>query len=569
MGHFPTKDQIKNDKDGKIHEMKEEYLRIENNSLKKVLFEENIISKLESSKEGYGELNKSQISILQKVFSNVLNLIQGPPGTGKTFLSSFIAYNIFKFRKDKKEKILLCSPSNSAADNLASNLIKLNNVIGGKMKIMRIYAKSREFLEIPESIQKISLHNLLKVKLDKENIVMTTKDILTENIEKIVEEIDIVISTCSTSWDERIMHFSFPFVIIDEVTQCCEIESLISIAHGCKHLTLIGDQKQLGPVIMHPKANQTGMNISIFERLLKLYPNLLNMLTIQYRMHPEIVKFPSYLFYHNKILNDDSINERIKNEKLDFNKIFKLPGNGKPLFFIHNEGLETLIESGTSKINEEEVDLVVLVLEKLIKSGVDFEDIGIITPYTAQKELIVEKMKEKYKNSEKLKISSVDGFQGGEKDFIILSNVRSNENDQIGFLKNFRRLNVSITRAKKGLIIIGNAKCLYNNKCGWKNLINYYQDNKLIFVPEIKIKENGKKEFIIDKLEYKKIGNDKNVDWKDIYKEYDFDGSGNIPGNNEDLLDNFECSENVYLQGNKRHLNKKKKKKNKNKNKIY
>ena len=160
MGHFPTKDQIKNDKDGKIHEMKEEYLRIENNSLKKVLFEENIISKLESSKEGYGELNKSQISILQKVFSNVLNLIQGPPGTGKTFLSSFIAYNIFKFRKDKKEKILLCSPSNSAADNLASNLIKLNNVIGGKMKIMRIYAKSREFLEIPESIQKISLHNL-------------------------------------------------------------------------------------------------------------------------------------------------------------------------------------------------------------------------------------------------------------------------------------------------------------------------------------------------------------------------------------------------------------------------
>lgn len=82
-------------------------------------------------------------------------------------------------------------------------------------------------------------------------------------------------------------------VIIDEVTQCCEIESLISITHGCKHLTLIGDQKQLGPVILHPKANSTGMKVSLFERMIKLYPDLLNMLTIQYRMHAEIVQFPS------------------------------------------------------------------------------------------------------------------------------------------------------------------------------------------------------------------------------------------------------------------------------------
>lgn len=115
-------------------------------------------------------------------------------------------------------------------------------------------------------------------------------------------------------------------------------------------------------------------------------------------------------------------------------------------------------------------------MEKLIKCGADFNSIGIITPYIAQKKLIQKKLEEKYKNIENLKISSVDGFQGREKDFIILSNVRSNENDQIGFLKDFRRLNVSITRAKYGLIIIGNAKCLYHNQCVWKNLINYYQE---------------------------------------------------------------------------------------------
>ena len=85
---------------------------------------------------------------------------------------------------------------------------------------------------------------------------------------------DIVIATCSTAWDERISRQIFPFVIIDEVTQCCEIESLIPIVHGCKHLTLIGDQKQLGPIVLHPQADFTGMKVSLFERMLKLYPEL-------------------------------------------------------------------------------------------------------------------------------------------------------------------------------------------------------------------------------------------------------------------------------------------------------
>ncbi len=500
---------------------------------------------------------------MEKVFSNVLNLIQGPPGTGKTFLSSFIVYNIFQFRKNKTEKILLCSPSNSAADNLASNLIKVNKVTGEKMKILRVYAKSRENLEIEPEIKKISLHKVLEEKLKEENVETITKDESNEYIDKIINDCDIIISTCSNSWDELISHYLFSFIIIDEVTQCCEMEALVSIAHGCRHLTLIGDQKQLGPVIMHPKANKYGMNISIFERMLKLYPDLLNMLTIQYRMHPEIVKFPSEEFYQNKIENEIDL----KAIKYDFNKMFNLPNNDKPLFLIHNEGKELLMENSGSKSNEEEAILVTIFMEKLIKCGADFNNIGIITPYIAQKKLIQKKLEEKFKNIENLKISSVDGFQGREKDFIILSNVRSNENDQIGFLKDFRRLNVSITRAKYGLIIIGNAKCLYHNQCVWKNLINYYQENKLIFIPEITIKENGEKEFNINNLKYIDIGKDNNEDLKKIYNEYDFDGSHNEEGINQDLLDNFEYSKNIYLPENKNYLNKKKNKRNKKKNK--
>ena len=162
-----------------------------------------------------------------------------------------------------------------------------------------------------------------------------------------------------------------------------------------------------------------------------------------------------------------------------------------------------------------------------------------------------------------MKISSVDGFQGGERDFIILSNVRSNKNKQIGFLKDFRRLNVSITRAKYGMIVIGNIECLYHTNSIWRNFINYYNDNKLIFVPEIKEIEG--KIINIDNLTNYDINKLENIDFKSLYEEYDFDSSKNVQGINQDLLDNFECCENVYLQGNKKHLNKKNKKKKKKK----
>ena len=240
---------------------------------------------------------------MNNIFKNILNLIQGPPGTGKTFLSSFIVYNIFKYRKDKSQKILLCAPSNAAADNLALSLIKLNQVIDNKIKILRVFAKSREYIYIEDELLKASLHKKLQNKFNIDDISEIPKDELQEEIDEILNDYDIIIATCSTAWDERISRQNFPFVIIDEVTQCCEIESLIPIIHGCKHLTLIGDQKQLGPVILHPKADSIGMKVSIFERMLKLYPQLLNILNLQYRMQAEVIKFPSQEFYNNEIKN--------------------------------------------------------------------------------------------------------------------------------------------------------------------------------------------------------------------------------------------------------------------------
>ena len=237
LGKFPSEIDVKKNLDDFNN-----FKKSEEKALKSI-FMKDISSKIETSIDKFGKLNESQIASIKNVFKNVLNLIQGPPGTGKTFLSSFIVYNIFKYRKDKEQKILLCSPSNSATDNLALSLLKLNKVTGEKMKILRVFAKSREYVYIEDDLLKASLHNKLQNKFDSKDISKIPKDELQENIDEIVNDYDIIIATCSTTWDERISKQNFPFVIIDEVTQCCEIESLIPIVHGCKHLTLIGDQK--------------------------------------------------------------------------------------------------------------------------------------------------------------------------------------------------------------------------------------------------------------------------------------------------------------------------------------
>ena len=543
------------------------YVDVEAEALKR-LFGKNF--KIETNIPNYGKLNNYQKEAVIDVFHRTLNLIQGPPGTGKTFLLSYIVYNIFKLRKDKSQKILLCSPSNSATDNMALSLIRLNNIIGGEMNICRVYSKSREFLDLEDDLYNISLHGMLMEIFEVDNIYdlyeYSKKDIQYE-IDGIMQDIDIVIATCSTSWDERIKDYGFPFVLIDDDTQSCEIESLIPIVHGCKHLTLIGDLQLLGPFNLHNQADMIGMNVSLFERMLELYPDLNNSLKIQYRMNEEIVKYPNEKFYLNNIENDPSIKNLINK---DFNDKFNWPNKNIPLLFIHVEGEEE-ITIFKSKRNDQEAKIVALFVKKLNNLNIDFKNIGIITPYVAQKMLIEKELSKEFEEEDfiDLHISSIDAFQGREKDFIIVSNVRSNPYDNIGFLSDYKRLNASITRAKYGMIVIGNINCLSSKSLIWSEFIKYYSDKGLLVEPEKKEKLDNYEKIIkynINKLSKKefKIGLDNKrsalYQEKYIFIDYQID-----PYLNKDLLNNFECCENVYGKGNNRYYKKKYENKNKNK----
>jgi len=251
---------------------------------------------------------------------------------------------------------------------------------------------------------------------------------------------------------------------------------MIPLVLGCKQVVLVGDHQvglgcnflllpftqiflqQLGPVIMNKKAARAGLTQSLFERLVVLINRPIR-LQVQYRMHPCLSEFPSNMFYEGTLQNGVTAPERLRK-----NVDFPWPVPDTPMFFYQNLGQEEISSSGTSFLNRTEASNVEKIVTKFFKSGVIPSQIGVVTPYEGQRSYIVNYMqfngslkKDLYKEIE---VASVDAFQGREKDYIILSCVRSNEHQGIGFLNDPRRLNVALTRAKYGVVILGNPKVL-------------------------------------------------------------------------------------------------------------
>ena len=196
-------------------------------------------------------------------------------------------------------------------------------------------------------------------------------------------------------------------------------------------------------------------------------------------MNEKIMRFPSQEFYNNELIADESV----KNIKLS--DITGKTGNdpitdNTPVVFVDTQGkfLEKRKKGSQSKYNPEEAKLVKFITQKLIDLGVNPSDIGIITPYKDHEDFLKNLIKD-------VEIKTVDGFQGREKEVIIISLVRSNPEEEIGFLDDVRRLNVALTRAKRKLIIVGDANTLKSNRI-YNKLINYIKENgKLTTFPSI------------------------------------------------------------------------------------
>uniref|UniRef100_A0A7S2DKE2 Upf1 domain-containing protein n=2 Tax=Haptolina brevifila TaxID=156173 RepID=A0A7S2DKE2_9EUKA len=433
---------------------------------------------------GLPELNHSQVFAVKEVLQKALSIVQGPPGTGKTVTSASIVYHL---AKQNQGQTLVCAPSNVAVDQLTEKIHRTG------LRVVRFCAKSREMVD--SRVEYLTLHYQVRhldtperAELHKLQLLKDELGELSQADEKkfnslkraaereILQAADVVCCTCSAAGDPRISLLRFRQCLIDEATQATEPECLIPIVLGAKQLVLVGDHCQLGPVVMCKKAAKAGLGTSLFERLVMLSLRPIR-LQVQYRMHPCLSEFPSNTFYEGTLQNGVTSAER------QGNVAFPWPNPNRPMIFYTSVGQEEVSASGTSYLNRTEASNVEKVVSRFLSDGVEPDQVGVITPYEGQRAYIVSYMQRNGSLQQKLyadiEVASVDAFQGREKDFIILSCVRSNERQGIGFLNDPRRLNVALTRARYGLVVLGNPKVLSKQPL-WNNFLVHFKEQEVL-----------------------------------------------------------------------------------------
>uniref|UniRef100_A0A672P211 RNA helicase n=1 Tax=Sinocyclocheilus grahami TaxID=75366 RepID=A0A672P211_SINGR len=412
-------------------------------------------------------------------------LVFGPPGTGKTVT---IVEAIKQVEKNIPDAyILACAPSNSAADQLCEKLITSEHV--DSRKIYRLYASSRNPKVIPKVLEKNS-------NVEGDHIIFPRKETLVCY--------KILVSTLVTAG--RLVSGGFPVghfshIFVDEAGHAVEPETIISVAGLLNaktgQLVLAGDPKQLGPILRSPFAIKYGLGLSLLERLMtqnELYQKgtteydsrYVTKLLQNYRSHPSILKIPNELFYDGELV---ACADKIIS--CQYCTWEHLPKSGFPVIFHGVIGKDERESNSPSFFNTSEIDIMIDYLKKLLltqaKKGIakiSPKEIGIIAPYRKQVEKIRKaiKMHRELKSCsgiEELKVGSVEEFQGQERKVIIVSTVRSDkkhiildETFSIGFLKNEKRFNVAVTRAKSLLIMVGNPIILQTDAT-WGRFIHY------------------------------------------------------------------------------------------------
>lgn len=462
-------------------------------------------------------LNESQKKAVKSALSTKdFFLIHGPFGTGKTrTLTELI---IQEHKRDKK--ILVTAESNIAVDNLLER-IAINEEINitrlGQLKrikeenqkyaliskveqhpqgrklqeyrnIINEYKNELNYYTKPthDNRRGLSYNQIKQYARKKRQVHGINKEMMQsmarwidydEKIQELYNEIkkiedkimadiidasDIIMSTNSSAALDVIKNIRFDTVVVDEASQTTIPSILIPIAKA-RRFILAGDHKQLPPTIISSQAYK--LERTLFESLIRKYPDKAELLNVQYRMNDKLMKFSNQNFYNNQLTTGNQIKNITLNDILE-------GVDDDVITFIDTSQMENnqerQEEETNSYINPLEVELCTKIVNEYLDYGLKNEDIGIISPYSGQVNILVQ--------SCDVEVKSVDGFQGREKELIIISTVRSNNRGEIGFLNDLRRLNVAITRARRKLIIIGNKQTLSSNKV-YNQLIKYAMYN--------------------------------------------------------------------------------------------
>ncbi|KEP48853.1 helicase SEN1 [Rhizoctonia solani 123E] len=287
---------------------------------------------------------------------------------------------------------------------------------------------------------------------------------------EVLTEADVICSTLSGAGHDVLVPFEFETVVIDEAAQAIEIATLIPLRYGCKTCILVGDPQQLPPTVISQLASGLDYNQSLFVRLQKQNPDSVHLLSIQYRMHPTISAVPSRLFYNGRLQDGPDMDQRTR-QVWHASSLF-----GPYQFFDVAQGREEA-QSNHSQINRGEADAAIALYSRLTREfkTTNFEyRIGIVSMYRGQVAHMKSRFAAVYGQAilKSIDFNTVDGFQGQEKDIIILSCVRAGTNVQsVGFLADERRMNVALTRSRSSLFILGHAATLERCNATWKTIV--------------------------------------------------------------------------------------------------
>ncbi|XP_068646258.1 probable helicase MAGATAMA 3 [Aristolochia californica] len=296
-----------------------------------------------------------------------------------------------------------------------------------------------------------------------------------------LEKATIILCTAVSSYKLQAKSMKpLKLCVIDEAAQLKECESLIPLQlKGVQHAILIGDECQLSAMVMSKVSEKAGLGRSLFQRLVSLGHEK-ELLSVQYRMHPSISQFPNSSFYNKRIQDGQNVKSQGFERSYCEGKMFG------PYSFISVPYSTEILDIQRSLKNLVEVAVISQIIRNLFiacRESKKKVSIGIISPYSAQVAAISESLGKIYGLSDRIhvKIKTVDGFQGGEEDIIIISTVRANDSGSVGFLSNLQRTNVALTRAKYCLWILGHEPTLVNSGSIWKDVVLDAKDRNCFF----------------------------------------------------------------------------------------
>jgi superfamily I DNA and/or RNA helicase len=420
------------------------------------------------------------------VFTEEVALVHGPPGTGKTRVLVEVVRQCVK----RGERVLCLTASNAAVDHLALGLLRADPDLAlaraGHPARVHAELEERTFLGLTHAheLRKLArklfdeAHALLRsarrrsdrgrdawqrereARVEAGRLFADARRLERQAVDDVMDKTRVLCGTLTGYEKELPDDARFDVLVVDEASQALTPALLLGALRAGR-VVLAGDHRQLPPTVLSLDAARGGLSTTAFDELMAGDEGgaFSHMLTVQHRMHAELMAFPSTRFYDGQLRAHETVaGHTLLDLELEVEEVLKA---GAPLDALDTAGAghdEQRGEGSDSRDNPGEAALVSRVVRRAVDSGLSPDDIGVITPYAAQAALIAAALADVVEQG--LEVDSVDGFQGREKELIVVSAVRSNPLGEIGFVRDERRMNVAITRARRKLVVVGDSATL-------------------------------------------------------------------------------------------------------------